>query len=72
MLEGVLGIDDMLDGLQTSSFVDKVPNVTRDYINLIAAWGNNPNLEGNNVNGGSTYVLNWPGIDSSFINEYNT
>jgi hypothetical protein len=70
MLEGVLGIDDALDGLHTSSFASKLPNEPWD-IDLIRSLENNTDAKENNTNGGSTKMLNWPSIGSSPINEYN-
>ena len=70
-LEGIPGVDDMLDGLQTTSFASRLPSAPRE-IEIIRAWENNPNPYENNTNEESTDVLNWPGIGSSLINEYNT
>ena len=71
MLEGIPGVDDMLDGLQTTSFASRLPSAPRE-IEIIRAWANNPNLDESNTNEELTNVLNWPGIGSSPINEYNT
>ena len=70
MLEGIPGFDDMLDGLQTTSFASRLPSAPRE-IEIIRAWENNPNPYENNANEESTDVLNWPGIGSSPIKEYN-
>ena len=40
MLEGIPAIDDMLDGLENSSFAYWIPNAPRD-IDIIRAWENN-------------------------------
>ena len=69
MLEGIPGVDDMLDGLQTTSFASRLPSAPRE-IEIIREWENNPNPDENNTNDESTGVLNWPGIISSLINEY--
>ena len=70
MLEGIPGIDDMLDGLETSSFAARLPNAPRE-IEMIRAWANNHDSKENNKNEDSSDVINWPGIGSSPINEYN-
>jgi len=71
MLEGRPGVDDMLDGLQTTSFASRLPSAPRE-IEIIRSWENNPNPDESNANEELTNVLNWPGIGSSPINEYNT
>ena len=71
MLEGIPGVDDMLDGLQTTSFASRLPSAPRE-IEIIRAWANNPNPDESNANEELTNVLNWPGIGTSPINEYNT
>ena len=71
MLKEIPGVDDILQGLQTTSFASRLPSAPRE-IEIIRAWANNPNLDENNANEQSTDVLNCPGIGSSPINEYNT
>ena len=71
MLEGIPGVDDMLDGLQTTSFASRLPSAPRE-IEIIRAWANNPNPDESNANEELTNMLNWPGIGSSTINEYKT
>ena len=68
MFEGIPGVDDMLDGLQTTSFASRLPSAPRE-IEIIRAWENNPNPDENNANGETNDVLNWPGIGSSPIND---
>jgi len=71
MLEGVPKIDDMLDGLRTSSFEASLPNEAQE-IQLILVWEHNSNFKENNTNRGSIDVLSWPRIFFSPVNEYNT
>ena len=71
MFEGIPRVDDMLDGLQTTSFASRLPSAPRE-IEIISAWANNPNSDESNANEELTNVLNWPGIGSSLINKYNT
>ena len=71
MLEGIPGVDDMLDGLQTTSFASWLPSAPQE-IEIIRPWENNLNLDESNSNEELTNVLNCPGIGSSPINEYNT
>ena len=47
MFEGIPGVDDMLDGLQTTSFASMLPSAPRE-IEIIRAWENNPNLDESN------------------------
>lgn len=56
MLEGVTGIDDMLDGLQTYSFAVRTSNAPWK-IEIIRSWENNPNPNENNTNSGLTNIL---------------
>ena len=57
MFEGIPRVDDMLDGLQTTSFASRIPSAPQE-IEIIRAWENNPNPDENNVNEESTDVLN--------------
>ena len=60
MLKGIPGVDDMLDGLQTTYFPSRLPSAPRE-IEIIRAWTNNPNPDESNTNEELTNVLNWPG-----------
>ena len=64
MLEGIPGVDNMLDGLQTTYFASRIPSAPRE-IEIIRAWENNPNLDESNTNEELTHVLNWLGNGSS-------
>ena len=57
MFEGIPRVDDMLDGLQTTSFGSRLPSAPRE-IEISRAWANNPNPDENNTNEESTDVLN--------------
>ena len=70
MLKEIPGVDDMLDGLQTTSFASRLPSAPRE-IEIIIAWENNPNPDESNTNEELTHVLNWLGNGSSLINKYN-
>ena len=49
MLGGIPGFDDMLDGLQTTSFASRLPSAPRE-IEIIRAWANHPNPDKSNAN----------------------
>ena len=51
-------------------FIERPPNSLRE-VDLFQALENKANLEENNLNGGSTNVLNWNGINSYSINEHD-
>ena len=71
MLEGIPGVDDILDGSQTTCFASRLPSAPQER-EIIRAWENNPNPNESNSDEELTNVLNWPSIGSSTINEYNT
>jgi hypothetical protein len=57
MLEGILGVDEILDGCQTTSFSSRPPNAPR-AIKLIRAWVNSSNQEENKSNRETKNVIN--------------
>ena len=57
MLEGRRGVDDMLDGLQTTSFASRLPGEPWE-LEIIRAWENNPNPDESNANEDLSNVLN--------------
>ena len=69
MLQGIGGNDDILDGLETSSFAARLPNARRE-IDIIRSWANIHDSEENSINDASTDVINWLGNGSSSIDEY--
>ena len=61
MLKGILGIDDMLDGLETSLLATRIQNAPQE-IDIIRAWTNNHDSKENNINDESNGVsdkLTW-------------
>ena len=57
MLEGIPRVDDILDGLQTTSFASRLPSAPQE-IEIIRAWKTNPHLDERNTNEQLTNVLN--------------